>query len=158
MARGRPPKKRSRNTSGLRNQHHRSLSTCRSDDSIPDNQRKSPTPANVRNAKLMDDEVLWDMMRSREDEEEEVLDREFGYDSEVEVVSRQDDEFGDEDFEKKMAELALQDDPTDTDWLPCSKKPKVKLTGKAALWAVRQQKSHRQVSNRAMMSIDALLT
>ncbi|XP_006456925.1 hypothetical protein AGABI2DRAFT_122804 [Agaricus bisporus var. bisporus H97] len=90
MARGRPPKKCSRNTSGLRNQHHRSLSTCRSDDSIPDNQRKSPTPANVRNAKLMDDEVLWDMMRSREDEEEEVLDREFGYDFEVEVVSRQD--------------------------------------------------------------------
>jgi hypothetical protein len=31
------------------------------------------------------------------------------------------------------------------------------LTGKAALWAVRNQKSHRQVSAQAMMSIEAVL-
>jgi hypothetical protein len=31
------------------------------------------------------------------------------------------------------------------------------LTGKAAAWAVRKQKQHRQVSQAAMMSIDAVL-
>ena len=31
------------------------------------------------------------------------------------------------------------------------------LTGNAAAWAVRKQKQHRQVSNTAMMSIDAVL-
>ena len=31
------------------------------------------------------------------------------------------------------------------------------LTGKAAEWAVRKQKQHRQVSWAAMMSIDAVL-
>lgn len=31
------------------------------------------------------------------------------------------------------------------------------LTGKAAAWAVRKQKQHRQVSARAMMSIEAVL-
>jgi len=31
------------------------------------------------------------------------------------------------------------------------------LTGKAAEWAVRKQKQHRQVSRAAMMSIDAVL-
>jgi len=31
------------------------------------------------------------------------------------------------------------------------------LTGKAAAWAVRKQKKHRQVSRRAMMAIDAVL-
>ncbi|KAF8807686.1 hypothetical protein BYT27DRAFT_7189777 [Phlegmacium glaucopus] len=31
------------------------------------------------------------------------------------------------------------------------------LTGNAAAWAVRKQKQHWQVSNRAMMSIDAVL-
>ena len=31
------------------------------------------------------------------------------------------------------------------------------LTGKAAEWAVRKQKQHRQVSHRAMMSIEAVL-
>ena len=30
--------------------------------------------------------------------------------------------------------------------------------GKAALWAVQQQKSHHQVSQQAIMSIDAVLT
>ena len=32
------------------------------------------------------------------------------------------------------------------------------LTGKAAEWAVRKQKQHRQVSQAAMMSIEAVLT
>ena len=32
------------------------------------------------------------------------------------------------------------------------------LTGYAAAWAVRKQRQHRQVSQRAMMSIDAVLT
>ena len=31
------------------------------------------------------------------------------------------------------------------------------LTGEAAAWAVRKQRRHRQVSNQAMMSIDAVL-
>jgi len=31
------------------------------------------------------------------------------------------------------------------------------LTGKAAEWAVQKQKQHRQVSQRAMMSIEAVL-
>ncbi|KAF8231020.1 hypothetical protein L208DRAFT_1279210 [Tricholoma matsutake] len=31
------------------------------------------------------------------------------------------------------------------------------LTGNAAAWAVRKQKQHHQVSNMAMMSIDAVL-
>jgi len=31
------------------------------------------------------------------------------------------------------------------------------LTGKAAEWAVRKQKQHRQVSHAVMMSIDAVL-
>ena len=31
------------------------------------------------------------------------------------------------------------------------------LTGKAAKWAVRKQRQHRQVSQRAMMAIDAVL-
>jgi hypothetical protein len=31
------------------------------------------------------------------------------------------------------------------------------LTGKAAEWAVRKQKQHRSVSQRAMMAIDAVL-
>ena len=32
-----------------------------------------------------------------------------------------------------------------------------KLTGKAAEWAVRKQKSHRRVGPQAMMSIDAVV-
>jgi cytochrome c5 len=31
------------------------------------------------------------------------------------------------------------------------------LTGKAAAWAVRKFKGHRTISNRALMSIDAVL-
>lgn len=31
------------------------------------------------------------------------------------------------------------------------------LTGKAAEWAVRKQKSHRKVGQQAMLSIDAVL-
>ena len=31
------------------------------------------------------------------------------------------------------------------------------LTGKAAAWAVRKQRQHHQVSNQAIMSIDAVL-
>ena len=31
------------------------------------------------------------------------------------------------------------------------------LTGKAAEWAVKKQKSHRRVGPRAMMSVDAVL-
>lgn len=31
------------------------------------------------------------------------------------------------------------------------------LTGKAAEWAVRKQKSHRTVSQRAMMNLEAVL-
>jgi hypothetical protein len=31
------------------------------------------------------------------------------------------------------------------------------LTGRAAAWAVRKQKQHRQVSQRAMLAIDAVL-
>ena len=32
------------------------------------------------------------------------------------------------------------------------------LTGKAAEWAVRKQKSHRRVGQHTMMSVDAMLT
>jgi hypothetical protein len=32
------------------------------------------------------------------------------------------------------------------------------LTGKAAEWAVRKQRQHRQVSQRAMMAIEAVLS
>ena len=35
---------------------------------------------------------------------------------------------------------------------------RIGLTGKAAEWAVRKQKQHRQVSQRAMMAIEAVLS
>lgn len=118
--RGRPPKKRSRNTSGLCNQIRHSTSGSSASDS-DDASRKSLTPAIVDSAAQSiesDDELLkWDEMRSRADEEEEILYRDIGLESEVEEVSDC-EEFGDEEFERKMVELAIRDNPKDTDWLP----------------------------------------
>ena len=34
---------------------------------------------------------------------------------------------------------------------------RVPLSGKAAVWAVRKQKGHRMVSQRAMMHLDAIM-
>lgn len=122
MTRGRPPKKCSRNISGLRHQHrHDSTSASESDDHSCDNpKRKSPTPATVSNdadTESDDDLLTWDMMRLRADDEEEIMDRELGSDSEVEEAGDC-EEFGDEEFEERMIELAIRDDPKDTDWLP----------------------------------------
>ena len=56
-------------------------------------------------------------MRSRADEEDKILYRDIGLDSEVEKVSDC-EEFGDENFKRKMMELTIRDNPKDTDWLP----------------------------------------
>lgn len=107
--RGRPPKKRSRNISGLCNQTCHSTSSSASENDDPP--RKSLTPAIVdiaENSIESDDDLLkWDEMRSRVDEEEEILYRDIGLDSEVEEVSDC-EEFGDEEFERKMLELAIR--------------------------------------------------
>jgi hypothetical protein len=122
MTRGRPPKKRSRNISGLRHQRrHDSSSASESDDLCFDNsKRKSLTPATTCNdadTESDDDLLTWDMRRSRADNEEEIMDQEPGSDSEVEEAGDC-EEFGDEEFEERMIELAIRDDPKDTDWLP----------------------------------------
>jgi hypothetical protein len=114
MARGRP-KKCPRNTAGLQNQAPHRESSLESDDTIPNKKRKSPMPA-IHHEGSSDEEALWDVM---------------GWDgdnSDLEVVE-DGEEFGDAEFERKMVELALRDDPNGNEWLPHSAKPGAKNVG-----------------------------
>jgi hypothetical protein len=124
MGRGRP-RKRICNFSRVLT---RSPTTSDSGHSASDNNQKSPAPPG-NSVDHDSEEVLWDRMRWRINEDEEGYTIDDSDDSEVEEVSDI-EEFGDDEFDEKMLAFAVEesDDLNDRDWLPhCF--PKKKKTG-----------------------------
>lgn len=58
----------------------------------------------------VDDEISWDIMRARADEEEEGLIQEIEYNTDVEEDSDLESIFGDEELNEKLLAARLQDD------------------------------------------------
>ena len=87
-----------------------------------------PTAVNDNDAEISDDEVLWDVMRSRVDEEEEMPYRGIGTESEVEEDLEAEHLWEDEDLEECLLELSIKDDdPGGGGWFPrCSRKKRRK--------------------------------
>ena len=109
---GRLPK-RPRNISGLRNHARCSPAASECNPSTERNER-SPTLDDAS-----DEEAIWGNMRSREDEEEEILCWELGNESVVEEDSDSEDIWEDKELQKWLITVVGDiDDPKDRDWLP----------------------------------------
>ena len=140
---GCPPKKK-RNITGLRNQTSPSAIAALTP---PDGCDSSP------DGSVEHDQEKRDAKDTASSEWEDGGDSDF--ESDGEWVGLMDKKFG-----QRLAALAYKEDQTDIDWIPYQLRQKTKIKKGSEIntsWAVRKQKQHRQVSQRAMMSIEAVL-
>jgi hypothetical protein len=126
------PQKRSRNTSGLRHQSCNNTPVSKDEMSSSSDSDAENTPVatstNGNDPGTLDDEVLWDMKKSHIDEEEELVYKEAGDDTDVEEISDSEGFWEDEDLQDMLIALAIKEGENlkDGDWLPPKQRKKKK--------------------------------